>query len=76
MGGGPPVMTFDVVDRDRPPHYRTNVTICCATCNKSKQDKTPEEWEENLRNWRKWKEQQKKLGVDPWYGTLFEKKEE
>ena len=32
MGHGYADITLDVVDRGRPPYYRTNTRWCCQTC--------------------------------------------
>ena len=53
-------LTFDVIDPTHPPHYSSNVRICCATCNGAKKRMNPEAWAERLKCWedyRKWMEE-------------------
>lgn len=52
----PKALSFDVIDPAKPPHYSSNVRICCATCNFTKHNSTPEAWAERLDTWAKYRE--------------------
>lgn len=51
MGHGYADITLDVVDRSKPPYYRTNTKWCCQTCNREKGKLPPEEFELNREMW-------------------------
>jgi hypothetical protein len=54
MGHGLSDITLDVMDRAKPPYYRTNTKWCCQTCNRQKGDKTPEWFETNRQVYEAW----------------------
>jgi hypothetical protein len=45
MGHGPRDITLDVMDKSKPPYYRTNTKWCCNTCNVKKGDRGTEWFE-------------------------------
>lgn len=72
MGHGLSDITLDVVDRDKPPYYRTNTRWCCQTCNRKKGTMEPEEFELDRQMWETWRRQQEALARDPQEaGLLF-----
>lgn len=64
MGHGLADITLDIVDRSKPPYYRTNTKWCCQTCNRKKGAQTPEEFEIDRQVYECWSEQQRR-GWDP-----------
>jgi hypothetical protein len=48
-------VSVDIIDTSREPYYHSNTKWCCVTCNREKQDLSPEEWAIKLRAWRKWR---------------------
>ena len=75
MSNGLRDMTVDIVDRSRPPHYRTNVKICCSTCNTKKGRDAPDEWEDDIRCHAIWAENKRQRDLEPHYNqqSLFDK---
>jgi len=65
MGNGLADLTFDVVDTSKSPNYRTNVRICCRTCNSQKSSMSPEAWEVRLLCWKRYREHCQRLSKDP-----------
>jgi hypothetical protein len=59
------VITLDVLDADKPPHYSTNVQWCCASCNSEKQQIPAETWGARQSMWNLWRLNQIRLGIDP-----------
>lgn len=65
-------LTIDIRDPHAPPWLETNVQPLCATCNKTKQQLSGQQWGEYLYYVRLWKEQRALLQGDPWAaGVLF-----
>jgi len=58
MGHGLADITLDIVDRARPPHYRTNTRWCCQTCNRKKGVMTPDAFEADRQIYDLWNRQQ------------------
>jgi hypothetical protein len=56
MGHGLADITLDVVDRDKPPYYRTNTRWCCQTCNRKKGAMAPEDFELDRQVYETWKQ--------------------
>jgi hypothetical protein len=54
-------LTVDVIDPNKPPHYKTNVKIVCDTCNGQKGDMTPEEYAAYLATQAEYDENQREL---------------
>lgn len=72
MSHGYADITLDVVDRDKPPYYRTNTKWCCQTCNRKKGTLTPDEFEADRQMWQAWEHTRELAEVDPWsVGRLF-----
>ena len=46
--------SLDVVDPEKPPCYRTNVKICCISCNVEKGTMSPRRWSELLADRQMW----------------------
>jgi hypothetical protein len=65
MGHGFADITLDIVDPSKPPYLKTNVQTCCGTCNRSKSDMSPEQWELRQLDWKTWHKQQKKTPLQP-----------
>lgn len=61
MGHGLADITLDIRDPSDEPWIRSNVIMCCATCNRSKSDMSPEQWELRLLDWKTWREVQKSI---------------
>jgi hypothetical protein len=59
MGHGFQDITLDVIDRSRPPYYRSNTKWCCQTCNRKKGTLSPEEFEQDRQVWELWLEQRR-----------------
>jgi 5-methylcytosine-specific restriction endonuclease McrA len=51
MGHGHADVTLDIVDPTREPFYRSNVRMCCQTCNREKSRMSPERWEKIRGAW-------------------------
>lgn len=62
MAHGLADVTLDIIDPRAEPYYRTNVRWVCSTCNKAKQDLSPERWGEQLQAWQRWEHRQHELG--------------
>ena len=58
-------ITLDIVDRDRPPYYKTNVRWVCTTCNRAKATTTADVWAERLAMWAEWGKRQAWLALQP-----------
>ena len=65
MGHGLADITLDVIDRDRPPYYRTNTKWCCQTCNRKKGTLTPDEFEADRQMWAEWQRIRDLAEADP-----------
>ena len=65
MGHGPADVTIDIIDPRREPFIEFNVQPCCATCNRRKGNKTPEEWAVILRCWRQADRQSRLIEKEP-----------
>jgi 5-methylcytosine-specific restriction endonuclease McrA len=65
MGHGPADITMDIIDPRKEPYLDTNAQPCCATCNRRKGNRTPEEWSVILRCWRKHDQRKRLLLADP-----------
>lgn len=61
-------VTLDIVDRDKPPYYRTNVRWVCTTCNRAKSKTDPGLWAEKLAMWDRWRRRQELLRYDTFAG--------
>lgn len=48
-------VTIDIIDPRKEPFYKTNTKWVCMTCNREKQNSSPEQWSIKLRAWRKWR---------------------
>jgi hypothetical protein len=59
------LITLDLINEDKPPHYLTNVVWCCARCNSEKQQISTETWGARQSMWNLWRLNQIRLGVDP-----------
>jgi len=59
-------ISLDIVDREKPPHYETNVRWCCRTCNQIKGTTDPAKWGDFLRELRRWKARRAKLKENRW----------
>jgi hypothetical protein len=70
MGHGLKDITLDIVDRSKPPYYRTNTRWCCQTCNSKKGDRGPEFFEADRQVYERW-QRQKKLPAQE-RGLLFD----
>lgn len=70
MGHGLADITLDVVDRGRPPYYRTNTKWCCNTCNRKKGVLSPESFELDRHIYEVWN-QHHQLPADE-RGMLFD----
>jgi hypothetical protein len=72
------VVTLDIFDPQKPPHYSTNVRWCCASCNSEKQRTSPDIWGARLSMWGRWRRHQVRVEDDPEeYGFLaLNKKDE
>lgn len=64
-GHGLGVITLDILNADKAPHYSTNVTWCCAKCNSEKQRTSPDTWGARQSMWGRWRINQVRLGVNP-----------
>lgn len=64
-GQGLGMITLDVLDADKLPHYPTNVIWCCAKCNSKKQRTSPDVWGARQNMWRLWRQNQISLGANP-----------
>lgn len=72
MGHGLGDITLDVVDRDKPPYYRTNTKWCCQTCNRKKGVMEPEAFEVDRQVFEAWSQHQDRLTRNPQeVGFLF-----
>jgi hypothetical protein len=71
MGNGLRDMTIDIVDRNSGPYYRTNVKICCITCNVQKGVMQPESWERHLIYHKEWEENKAQRESMPRQQQLF-----
>jgi hypothetical protein len=56
MGHGLADITLDIMDRSKPPYYRTNAKWCCQTCNRKKGDKGPDWFELDRQVYERWTE--------------------
>jgi 5-methylcytosine-specific restriction endonuclease McrA len=65
MGHGLGDITLDVVDRNKPPYYRTNTKWCCQTCNRKKGVMAPEAFEVDRQIFEVWREHHELLAKDP-----------
>jgi 5-methylcytosine-specific restriction endonuclease McrA len=54
MGHGLADITLDIIDRGKPPYYRTNAKWCCQTCNRKKGATNPEEFELDRQVYETW----------------------
>lgn len=72
MPNGPRDLELDIVDRAKPPDYRTNVRYCCATCNRQKARTPAHLWGLKQTMWDRWRARQLKLADNPLIGTLFD----
>ena len=61
----PLAYTFDILDPQKPPHYASNVRICCLECNISKNKMSPEAWAERIDCWNKYREYLERLKSNP-----------
>ena len=61
----PKTLTFDVIDPTKPPHYASNVRICCLECNSAKHSMSPEAWAERIDCWNKYREWIEKIKSNP-----------
>jgi len=68
MGHGLDDLTIDILDRNKDPRYRTNVRVCCRTCNMEKATMEPELWDRRLIEWASWRAWMNRIVVDPWHG--------
>lgn len=59
------IITLDILNTDQAPHYSTNVVWCCAGCNSEKQRTAPDVWGDRKSMWRRWRENQIRLGTNP-----------
>jgi hypothetical protein len=65
------MVTLDIFDPQKPPHYSTNVRWCCASCNSEKQRIAPDVWGARLSMWGRWRRHQVRVKDDPEaYGFL------
>jgi hypothetical protein len=65
------VVTLDIFDPQKPPHYSTNVRWCCASCNSEKQRTSPHIWGARLSMWGRWRRHRVRVEDDPEeYGFL------
>ena len=72
MGHGLADITLDIIDRDRPPYYRSNTKWCCQTCNRKKGAMTPEAFEADRQMWELWRRQCELAEAEPAIvGRLF-----
>lgn len=72
MGHGLSDITLDIMDRDKPPYYRTNTKWCCQTCNRKKGTMTPDDFEADRQVWELWRRQRQRAESDPAaVGRLF-----
>jgi hypothetical protein len=73
MGHGLDDLTFDIIDRSKPPYYHTNVSVCCRTCNTEKAKMPPDLWSRRLLGWRQWRSWMDGMKVNPLQGLpLFD----
>jgi hypothetical protein len=68
MGHGLDDLTIDILDRNKEPRYRTNVRICCRTCNMEKATLPTEIWDRRLIEWASWRAWMKRIVIDPVHG--------
>jgi hypothetical protein len=68
MGHGLDDLTIDILDREKDPRYRTNVRVCCRTCNMEKATMAPELWDQRLIEWAAWRAWMNRIVVDPVHG--------
>jgi hypothetical protein len=59
------IITLDIINADKPPHYSTNVLWCCARCNAEKQRVSNDTWGARQSMWNLWRLNQIRLGIDP-----------
>lgn len=72
MGHGLGDITLDIVDRSKPPYYRTNTKWCCQTCNRKKGAMTPEGFELDRQVYEQWSQQTEAMKARPQdFGRLF-----
>lgn len=65
MGHGLADITLDIIDRGKPPYYRTNTKWCCQTCNRKKGVMTPEQFELDRQVFGVWSEQRGQATGNP-----------
>lgn len=66
MDMGLAYLTLDIINPKLLPFYKTNTKWVCGTCNRNKSEKSPEKWEEDMYNMKRWKVQQEKLKLNPY----------
>lgn len=71
MGHGLGDITLDVVDRDKPPYYRTNTKWCCQTCNRKKGVMEPEAFEVDRQVYEAWRQHNERLARNPQEGGFL-----
>lgn len=72
MGHGLADITLDIIDRDRPPYYRSNTKWCCQTCNRKKGAMSSEDFEADRQMWELWRRNRQDVDEDPALaGRLF-----
>ena len=59
------IVTLDILNADRAPHYSTNIVWCCSACNSARQRTSPDVWEARRSMWNRWRLNQIRLGADP-----------
>jgi hypothetical protein len=65
------VVTLEIFDPLKPPHYSTNVRWCCASCNSERQRISPDIWGARLSMWIRWRRHQIRVEENPeTYGFL------
>lgn len=69
MSHGLADVTIDVIDPAKEPFYSTNTRPCCMTCNRAKNDMTPEDWAKRLLGWSLWRS---RLAIAPNQLTLLD----
>jgi hypothetical protein len=65
MGHGLADITLDIIDRDKPPYYRTNTKWCCQTCNRKKGVMEPEKFELDRQVFEVWNRQRGQVQASP-----------
>ena len=73
MANGLSSITLDIVDVKKEPYYAVNANWCCESCNREKQDMSPEEWAEHLLNWERAERARARIAaMDPFADSLLE----